>query len=63
MSRAGLERRVPALVAMIIPDGDLWLAWPKRSSGIASDLADRTVREVGLGAGLVDNKVCAVDGT
>ena len=62
-SRAELERRAPPLVSMIAPDGAVWLAWPKRSSGVSSDLADTVVREIGLGLGLVDNKVCAVDAT
>ena len=39
----------------------LWLAWPKRSSGVSTDLGDGVVRELGLAAGLVDNKVCAID--
>ena len=58
---AALERRVPALVAALDPSGGLWLAWPKRASGVATDLTDDVVRELGLAAGLVDNKVCAID--
>jgi len=61
--RADLERRLPALTAALDHAGGLWVAWPKRSSGVATDLGDRTVRELGLAAGLVDNKVCAIDGT
>jgi hypothetical protein len=45
------------------PAGGLWIAWPKRASGVATDLSDHVVRELGLAAGLVDNKVCAVDET
>ena len=60
-SRAKLERRVGALVTALEPRGGLWIAWPKRSSGVPTDLDDATVREVGLATGLVDNKVCAVD--
>ncbi|HWF35377.1 MAG TPA: DUF3052 domain-containing protein, partial [Solirubrobacteraceae bacterium] len=45
------------------PAGGLWIAWPKRSSGVATDLSEGTVREAGLGTGLVDNKVCAIDHT
>src|SRR3712207_7783247 len=41
----------------------LWVAWPKRSSGVATDLTEDSVREVALPLGLVDNKVCAVDAT
>jgi hypothetical protein len=58
---AELERRLPALVGALDPDGGLWLAWPKRASGVATDLTDNVVRGLGLATGLVDNKVCAVD--
>ncbi len=61
-SIAAFERRVPALKRALDPGGGLWIAWPKRSSGIATDLGDGVVRELGLAAGLVDNKVCAIDG-
>lgn len=43
--------------------GGLWIAWPKKSSGIETDLNDSVVRNLGLAAGLVDNKVCAIDDT
>jgi hypothetical protein len=62
-SRATLERRLEALIAALAPRGGLWIAWPKRSSGIDSDLDDRVVRETLLATGLVDNKVCAIDET
>jgi hypothetical protein len=58
---AALERRLPALRAALRPNGGLWIAWPKRASGVATDLTDNVVRELGLAAGLVDNKVCAID--
>ena len=45
------------------PAGGLWVAWPKRSSGVATDLTENDVRTIGLAAGLVDNKVCAIDET
>lgn len=61
--RPELERRLPALKGALDQAGGLWVAWPKRSSGIATDLGDGPVREVGLAAGLVDNKVCAIDET
>lgn len=61
--RAELERELPRLKAALTPAGGLWLAWPKRSSGVTTDLGDGPVRELGLGAGLVDNKVCAIDET
>ena len=62
-SRAELEHRLPRLRAALDPAGGLWIAWPKRSSGLATDLRDGVVRELGLVAGLVDNKVCAIDET
>jgi hypothetical protein len=58
-----LERRMPALLRARSERGGLWIAWPKRSSGLASDLDDGVVRRLGLATGLVDNKVCAVDET
>jgi hypothetical protein len=60
---AALARRLPGLREALAPDGGLWLAWPKRSSGVATDLGEREVREFGLEAGLVDNKICAIDET
>jgi hypothetical protein len=62
-SRAELEHRLPRMRAALDPAGGLWIAWPKRSSRIATDLRDGVVRELGLAAGLVDNKVCAIDET
>jgi hypothetical protein len=61
--RAELEQRLPRLRAALTPAGGLWIAWPKRTSGVPTDLSDGVVREVGLAAGLVDNKVCAIDPT
>jgi hypothetical protein len=63
VSRAELERRLPACRDALDQAGGLWIAWPKGSSGVATDLGERAVREVGLAAGLVDNKVCAIDAT
>jgi hypothetical protein len=60
---SALERRVDGLARAVFPDGGLWIAWPKRTSGVASDLTDEEVRRVALPRGLVDNKVCAVDQT
>lgn len=59
--RAELTRRFPRLANALHCDGGLWIAWPKRTAGVATDLSERDVREVGLAGGLVDNKVCAVD--
>lgn len=61
--RAELERHLPALRDALEPDGGLWIAWPKRSSGTTTDVTERDVRELGLAAGLVDNKICAIDHT
>jgi hypothetical protein len=62
-SRADLERRFAKLAGALDPAGALWIAWPKRSSGVETDLTEDTLREVGLPQGLVDNKVCAIDDT
>jgi hypothetical protein len=61
--RAELERRVDRLAEMIFPAGALWVAWPKRSSGLETDVSDGAIRDVALPRGLVDNKVCAIDET
>jgi hypothetical protein len=61
--RRDLERRIESLRPALQPDGGLWLAWPKRSSAIATDLDENVLREVVLPTGLVDNKVCAIDAT
>ena len=62
-SRAQLERRMGALRAALDPAGRLWVAWPKRASGVATDVTEDVVREVALSHRLVDNKVAAVDAT
>ena len=61
--RGHLESRIPALLRTLEVDGGLWIAWPKRASGMATDITEDTVREVVLPLGLVDNKVCAIDAT
>jgi len=61
--RVELERRLPRLKAALQPAGGLWIAWPKRASGVATELTEGIIRELGLSAGLVDNKVCAIDAT
>ena len=58
-----LEQRVERLGAMIFPAGGLWIAWPKKASGVGTDLSDNAVRAAALPLGLVDNKVCALDET
>ena len=61
--RAELERGLPALRAALAPAGGLWIAWPKRISGVETDISEDVVRRLGLASGLVDNKVCAIDHT
>ena len=61
--RQDLERRVEVLSRVIYPAGRLWVAWPKRSSGVQSTVNEDVVRAVALPLGLVDNKVCAIDET
>ena len=61
MERRALERRLDALRKAIEPDGMLWVAWPKRASGVATDMTEDVVRDVALPTGLVDTKVCAID--
>jgi hypothetical protein len=60
-SRDELERRFAALKATLAPADGLWIAWPKKASGIGSDLSFEVVQGIGLGAGLVDNKSAAID--
>jgi hypothetical protein len=60
-SRADLERRFDQVTGKLVASGGLWVAWPKKSSGVETDLSEGSVRELGLARGLVDNKVCAID--
>jgi len=62
-SVAEMNRRVYAIAPKMPPDGGLWIAWPKRSSGVRTDMTEDRVRDVALPTGLVDNKVCAIDET
>ncbi|MGH2712238.1 MAG: DUF3052 domain-containing protein [Actinomycetota bacterium] len=57
-----LERRFGWLKRRLDPAGGLWIAWPKKSSSIENDLTFEEVQRIGLEAGLVDNKSCAIDG-
>jgi hypothetical protein len=61
--RAELAKRVDALKRAIAPDGMVWVAWPKRASGVETDMTEDVVRDVVLPTGLVDVKVCAIDAT
>ncbi len=62
-SAATLEKRFAPLAQRLVSNGGLWVAWPKKASGLKSDLTGDTVRAIGLKSGLVDNKVCAIDET
>ncbi len=61
--RARLTRRWAPLAARLSTAGRLWVCWPKRASGLQTDLSENDVRDYGLAQGLVDVKVCAVDAT
>lgn len=61
--QSSLTQRVANLSKTIFPWGGLWIAWPKKSSGVETDLTDHAVRDTVLPLGLVDNKVCAIDET
>jgi hypothetical protein len=61
--RAELEAELPRLRARMAPACGLWIAWPKRTSGVPTDMTDQVIRDVALPTGLVDNKVCAIDDT
>lgn len=60
---AKLGGRLSGLKARMQPDAGLWIAWPKKASGVATDLTEDVIRDLGLSAGLVDVKVCAIDDT
>jgi len=60
-SKHALAKKFSVMAARLQPDGMLWVSWPKKASGVKTDLTENVVRELGLSAGLVDVKVCAVD--
>jgi CheY-like chemotaxis protein len=62
-SRAELERRFPVATRALTEGGGLWIAWPKKASGVRSDLGQADVRAFGLARGFVDYKICAIDRT
>jgi hypothetical protein len=62
-SHTELKKELTRVTNLLTPAGMLWVNWPKKSSGVPSDLDENRVREVGLAAGLVDVKVCAVTET
>ena len=59
-SKPALVKEFARITGLLAPAGMLWVSWPKKSSGVATDLDENIVRETGLAAGLVDVKVCAV---
>jgi hypothetical protein len=61
--RRELERTLPRLRAALAPDGFVWVSWPKRTSGVATDVTEDVIRDVALPLGFVDVKVCAVSDT
>ena len=61
--RARLAKRLPTLLARTTTAGMIWTAWPKRSSGVPTDLDENGIRELALPLGVVDVKVCAIDAT
>ncbi len=61
--RSSLDRLVTRAGPVIFPSGGLWICWPKRTSGVTTDITEDVLRDVILPSGLVDNKVCAIDAT
>jgi hypothetical protein len=59
-SKSELTKEFARISKLLAPAGMLWVSWPKKSSGVATDLSENEVRDIGLAAGLVDVKVCAV---
>ena len=60
-SASQLKSKLKSFRKRIVPGGVIWVSWPKKSSGVKSDITEDTIREVALPMGLVDVKVCAVD--
>ena len=60
-NRDELEAKLPALLRALTPDGALWVSWPKKASGVPTDVTEDVIRAVALPTGLVDVKVAAVD--
>lgn len=58
---ASLERDLPALRQEIVPNGTIWISWPKKASKVTTDITEDVIRNLALSIGLVDVKVCAVD--
>jgi hypothetical protein len=62
-SAVELKAKLRSYRRTMAPNGIVWVSWPKKSSGVATDITENVIRDVGLPAGLVDIKVCAVDET
>jgi hypothetical protein len=62
-SQAKLNYEFPNLVNKLAPNGMIWIAWPKKASGVQTDLSFDPVQKIGLANGLVDTKICAIDET
>src|SRR5712675_2188640 len=60
-SASQLKSKLESVRKRIVPDGVIWVSWPKKSSGVTSDITEDTIRDLALPMGLVDVKVCAVD--
>jgi len=58
---AELNKQLPVLKKNLVHNGMIWVSWPKRSSKVATDITEDTIRDIALKIGLVDIKVCAVD--
>ena len=63
LNRKALEKELSRLRKLIADTGVLWVSWPKKASGVATDVTEDVIREVALPLGFVDVKVCAVDET
>ena len=57
----GLAAKLRSYRKIIAPDGMIWASWPKKASGVATDVTEALVRETALASGLVDIKICAVN--
>jgi len=60
---AEVKRQISRLKERLAPGGGLWVAWPKKASGVETDVTFEVIQPAGLAVGLVDNKVCAIDAT
>ena len=58
-----LKNELPSLKAEIIPNGMIWISWPKKASKVPTDVTEDVIRSIALANGLVDVKVCAIDDT